>query len=244
GKRKRAIAHAAARPKTRFSPTATGATMSVSRIEWSVSASCTRLSQYAPTPFANACTKTFTSGTTTKKAMTTTAATTSATRTAGGSSCARRLKPAPIPWSDMVPPAPALEDVDEEQGDEGDREDDDRDRRRLRVGELLEPRHDEDGRDLGLERHVARDEDDRPVLAERAREWEREAVDHRGQDGRDGDPHEGLEAVGAEARGRLLDVGVEALEHGLEGAHDEREADEDEHEHDAEPRVRALDAER
>ncbi len=45
GKRKRAIAHAPAIPKTRFSSTATGATMSVSLIECRVSGSRTRLSQ-------------------------------------------------------------------------------------------------------------------------------------------------------------------------------------------------------
>src|SRR5882724_10788810 len=39
GKRKRAIAHAAAMPKTRFDATAIGATTSVSLIEWSVSVS-------------------------------------------------------------------------------------------------------------------------------------------------------------------------------------------------------------
>src|SRR3989441_80715 len=45
GKRKRAIAHAAAMPKVTFSPTAMGATMSVSLIEWSVSASPVRFRQ-------------------------------------------------------------------------------------------------------------------------------------------------------------------------------------------------------
>src|SRR5439155_1270353 len=37
---------------------------------------------------------------------------------------------------------------------------------------------------------------------------------------------------------------VEAVEHGLQGTYHEGEADEDQHEHDAEPRVRPLDAER
>src|SRR5437870_2904517 len=45
GKRKRAIAHAAAMPKVTFSPTAMGATMSVSLIECSVSASPVRFRQ-------------------------------------------------------------------------------------------------------------------------------------------------------------------------------------------------------
>src|SRR5207244_8319127 len=78
-------------------------------------------------------------------------------------------------FSAMVSRAPAFEEVDGEERNEGDREQDDGDRRRLGVGELLEPRHDEDRRDLGAERHVARDEHDRAVLAERAREGKREA---------------------------------------------------------------------
>ena len=50
-----------------------------------------------------------------------------------------------------------------------------RDRRRARVVELLELRDDEQRRDLGPHRHVAGDEDDRAVLADRARERQREA---------------------------------------------------------------------
>src|SRR5438876_11020981 len=242
GKRKRAMAHAAARPKITFRLTAMGATVRVSLIECSVSGSATRLCRYAPTPPANACAKTFTSGTTTKKAMTATAARMSTSLTAGGSSCARSR--AWIGFSAMVSLAPAFEEVDGEERDERDREQDDGDRRRLGVGELLEPRHDQDGRDLGPERHVARDEDDRAVLAERAREGEREAGDDRREDGREDHPQHGLQAVRAQARGGLLDVPVEALEHGLEGTDHEGEADEDQDEHDAEPRVRPLDAER
>src|SRR5207249_4588561 len=76
--------------------------------------------------------------------------------TAGGSSCARGG--AWAGFSAMVSLGPAFEEVDCEERDEGDREQDDGDRRRLGVGELLEPRHDEDRHDLGAERHVARDE--------------------------------------------------------------------------------------
>ena len=46
---------------------------------------------------------------------------------------------------------------------------------RARVVVLLELGDDEQRRDLGLHRHVARDEDDRSVLAERAREGQRDA---------------------------------------------------------------------
>src|SRR5437870_6077661 len=115
--------------------------------------------------------------------MTATAARMRAAFTAGGSSCARRRETAR--GSAMVSLAPAFEEVDAEERDEGDREQDDGDRRRLGVGELLEPRHDQDGGDLGPERHVARDEDDRPVLTEGARKGEREAGDDGREDGRE-----------------------------------------------------------
>ena len=46
GKRKRVMAHAAATPKTRLHSTASGATMSVSRIAWRVSGSAVRFRQY------------------------------------------------------------------------------------------------------------------------------------------------------------------------------------------------------
>src|SRR2546425_11482507 len=135
--------------------------------------------------------------------------------TTGGSSRARGG-----PWagfSAMWSLAPALEEVDGEERDEGDRERADGDRRRLGVGELLEPRHDEDRRDLGAERHVARDEDDRAVLAERAREGEREAGDDGREDGREDHPQHGLQAVRAQARGGLPDVPGAAPEHGPQG---------------------------
>src|SRR2546422_8732375 len=110
--------------------------------------------------------------------MTATAARMSAALTAGGSSCARRG----TVLGSAMSLAPALEEIDREEGQEGDREDHDRDRRRLGVGELLQPGDDENGRDLGLVGHVARDEDDGAVLAERAREGEGESRDERGRD--------------------------------------------------------------
>src|SRR5213594_1194246 len=174
--------------------------------------------------------------------MTATAARMRAAFTAGGSSCARGG--AWAGFSAMVSLAPAFEEVDGEERDEGDREQDDGDRRRFGVGELLEPGHDEDRRDLGAERHVARDEDDRAVLAERAREGKREAGDDGREDRREDHAERRLQAVRAQARGGLLHVLVEAFEHGLQGTDHEGEADEDQHEHDAEPRVRPLDAER
>src|SRR5215813_2281599 len=176
---------------------------------------------------------------TTRNTMTVTAAPMRRRRTIGGSSWAgRRL----IAISAMVTRAPALDEVDGEQGDERDREQDDGDGRRLGVAELLETGDHEHRRDLGPERHVARDEDHRAVLAERAGEREGEPRDDRGRDRGQDDLDRSLEAVRPQARRGLLDVALEALEDGLQRAHHEREADEDEDEHDAQARVRALDA--
>src|SRR5713101_3526156 len=133
--------------------------------------------------------------------MTATAARMRAAFTAGGSSRARGW--VTTRGSAMVALAPAFEEVDSEERDEGDGEQDDGDRRRLGVGELLEALHDQDGRDLCPERHVARDEDDRAVLAERAREGEREAGDDGRQDGGEDHPQRGLQPVGAQAGGGL-----------------------------------------
>ena len=102
----------------------------------------------------------------------------------------------------------------------------------------------EQRRDLGLHRHVARDEDDRAVLAERAREGEREAGEQGGQQRREDDARKTSAAARAEAGRGLLDLGVEVLEHRLQRAHDERQADEGERDDHAERREGDLDAER
>src|SRR5258705_6928813 len=91
------------------------------------------------------------------------AAVTSVQRTHAGSSWARctvRAAAAVVASSGIFSLSPALEQGDEHERDQGDDEQDDRDRGRLPVGELLEPRHHQDRRDLGAVGHVARDEDD------------------------------------------------------------------------------------
>src|SRR5262249_38174955 len=196
--------------------------------------------QYTLSPAAKACTNTTTNGITTTNVMTVTAAPIRSRRTIGGSSWARRGVLAALA---MVAGTPAFEEVDGEQGDERDREQDDGDGGCLGVAELLETGDDEHRRDLGPERHVARDEDHRAVLAERAGEREGEPRDDRGRDRGQDDLDRSLEAVRPQARRGLLDVALEALEDGLQRAHHEREADEDEDEHDARARVRDLDAE-
>src|SRR6266446_4640422 len=237
GKRKREMLQAAAMPKTRFVTTAIGATVIVRRIAASVSSSAVSVRQYAPKPRPNASTKTSTSGITIRTPTTPSAAATSVMRTQRGSE-------REFVWSGVDTFAPPLEQVDDDEHGEGDHEEHDGDGGRLRVGELLEPRDDEHGCDLGLERHVARHEHDRAVLAERAREGEGEAGHERRVERRKDDSGDGLEARRAEARGCLLDVRVDTLEHRLERTHDEGEADEYEHEDDREAGVGGLDAER
>src|SRR6185436_1867433 len=76
--------------------------------------------------------------------------------------------------SALMTDARAFEEVDDHQHGERDHQQHDGDRGRLAVGELLEARHDQDRRDLGLVGHVAGHEDDRAVLADPAREREGE----------------------------------------------------------------------
>src|SRR4051812_29108342 len=80
---------------------------------------------------------------------------------------------------------PALQEGEQGEDDRTADQEDGRDRGGLagggdRVVGVLELAVDQGGRDLGAERQVARDEDERPVLAERPRERQGGA----GQDGR------------------------------------------------------------
>src|SRR5262245_1757567 len=99
-------------------------------------------------------------------------------RTAGGEIGSDMVTRAPSLESDMMTRAPSFDQVDAEESQEGHAEEHDRNRGRLPVGELLQPRDHQHRRDLGLEGHVARDEHHRAVLAEGAREGEGEAGDH------------------------------------------------------------------
>ena len=112
-------------------------------------------------------------------------------------------------------------------------EEDERDRGGARRVVLLELRHDEKGSDLGAEGHVAGDEDDRAVFAERTREGEREPRQERREEVREDDAHERLQARGAENGRDFFELGVEILENGLDRPDDERQAHEREGEDDA-----------
>ena len=111
----------------------------------------------------------------------------------------------------------------------------------------LDPPEDVDGRDLGLERQVARDQHDGAELADRPRERERDAGEDRRQQVREDDAPEDRERARAERRGRLLHLAVELEQHGLHGADDERQRHEeqrDEHGRSARERDVQADAAR
>src|SRR5437868_14425305 len=107
---KRAMAHAAATPKTVFKMTAIGATSNVKPIARRVSGLTTRLVQYTPGPSASACAKTWTRGTITKTASSSRATVVSVHRSQRGS-CWPRRKEELI----SIRFTPALQKVDEAQ---------------------------------------------------------------------------------------------------------------------------------
>ena len=133
--------------------------------------------------------------------------------------------------STIVPPRPAADAADQEQ------------RRRTRSTSsttetaaapvdvvALDLAEDVDGRDLGVERQVPRDQHDRAELADRARERERDAGEDRRQQVREDDAPEDADRPRAEAGGRLLHLAVELEQHGLHGADDERQRHEEQRE--------------
>src|SRR5262245_22176528 len=111
----------------------------------------------------------------TSTTMTSTAAPVSVLRTQTASFC-DALTETP---SALITRAPTLDQVDQQQREERQHQQHHRDRRRFAVREFLEPRDDQDRRDLRFERHVAADEHDGAVFADAARERESESRDHR-----------------------------------------------------------------
>src|SRR5438552_3754562 len=112
-------------------------------------------------------------GTITSTPRTTTANSVRVQRTHAGSCWAGRWRGAMttlVGGLHIAPAAPAFEQVDDRQHGERRRQQDDRDGRGLGVVELFQLLDDQFRGDLGAEWHVARDEDDRAVLAEGAGE--------------------------------------------------------------------------
>ena len=101
----------------------------------------------------------------------------------------------------------------------------------------LDASEDVDGGDLGLEREVPGDDDERPELAHGLREGERDSRQERGRDVREDDAAERRQLRGAERVRRLLELGVELLEDGLDRSDDERQRHEHQREHDRGLRV-------
>src|SRR5947208_14766628 len=106
-----------------------------------------------------------------------------------------------------------VEQVHQEQGREGDH----RQLERRRVGrdvvEVLVLLRDPQRQRLGLADHVARDDGDRAVLADRAGGREDDAVDDAPADRREGDAAEGLVCARAERRRGLLLLGADLAQH-------------------------------
>ena len=124
--------------------------------------------------------------------------------------------------------------TDDQQG-QRDRQQDDRDGGRAGDVAVLDLAADEDRGDLGLERDVARDQDQRAVLAERPGEGEQHAGEDAGQQVGEDDPPEDGEAAGPERGRRLLHLLVQLHQQRLHGAGDEGQGDEAEGDDDRDP---------
>src|SRR6185369_2948245 len=96
----------------------------------------------------------------------------------------------------------------------------------------------------GLHRQVTRDENHGAVLADGARERERESGRKRRQHGRQDHSAKYRPASPAERLGGFLEAHVDLLERRLHRADHEWHADQRKRDHDTEPRVCDLDAER
>src|SRR6202158_2753357 len=237
----RVISHAAANPKIRLSGTTTAAVSRVSFIALRASG-CAIAAAYAPTPSRKASPNTANSGTNRKRPKNAIAPPTSSACAQGGSVVARRTDPAgsgavahakfsrirrPIsPSSDcMAPRTPALQQVDQEKHPERHQQHHQRDRRRGLVIKLFELGHDEQRHDFGAHRHIARNENHRTVFAERAGESQRKTGQQRGQKHGPNYAAKSLQTRRAKRSRRLLQLGLQLLQHRLYRPHHERQPD-------------------
>src|SRR5262249_8895287 len=144
GKRKRAMAQAAATPNTRVAATAAGAPVSGNRMALRGSAPPARVSPETPMPRASALEETVTTGVIPRTVMTATASPISVQRTSQWSRWPWRGPAAGSVGfcSGSMAFAPPLQQVDQGQEHEGQCQQHDGDGRGLGVGELFQPRHD------------------------------------------------------------------------------------------------------
>src|SRR5208283_3824958 len=185
-----ATAQAAATPKTRFSGTETPAATSDSQMAGSV-AGARIAARETGRRLANACAKTAGRGSTVNRPNASRANRVSPQRTSGGSRrMLRGFAAAVFCGSSNAAVAIALprhhesarapfERVDRQQQQEGSGEHHRRNRGGPGVIVLFELSDDQQRGDFGFHRHVAGDEDDRPILTQRACEGQREPGEQR-----------------------------------------------------------------
>src|SRR3954447_24691183 len=206
-KRPRTRASAVTTPSTVFSGTAISAISTVSQNAW-IAAGVVIEPHTKPRPCSNVRKKTIATGTSSSAARYASASTRSpivARRSTTIGGLRRRGGEAPEP-------------ADREQHDEREREQHDGDRGGRRHGVRLDPPEDEHRRDLGLERQVAGDENDRAELADPPREAEGGAGQDRRHEVRQDDAPEDGRRARAERHRRLLHLAVELHEDRLHRA--------------------------
>src|SRR4249919_1168085 len=194
---KRVTAHAISVPKTALTGITIAAVNKVSRSAERASGS-RRAAHHALKPSPNAAPSTISSGSTTRPSMISTASTISAVRSHVGE-CR-----APSTFASAKSFLPAL--VGEQRRNRVDRQQADERRRQQQRGDgdgavvvvLLQADGDQQRRDLGRVGLVAGDEDHRAVLAQRAREGEREAGEQGRQQFRQDHPAQRGEARGTQ----------------------------------------------
>src|SRR5438067_8493619 len=126
-----------------------------------------------------------TTGTTTSTPITIRASEVRLQRTQSGSCWALRIPRTSMARgsgntaSALMAHAPPFQEVDQHQRGEGNDQQHYRDGRRLAVSKFLEARDDQDRRDVGFVRHVARDENHGAVLANAAGKGQGKAGDQR-----------------------------------------------------------------
>ena len=147
--------------------------------------------------------------------------------------------PAPGALGAFVAGAPALDQGDQDEADQGHRQQHDRDRGGAGFVALFDLLADQDRGDDGV-LFAAREEQHRAVLAERPGEGEGDAGGEAGEEVGEDDAAEDRRAAGAERGGRLLHVAVHLDQQRLHRADDEGEGDEAERDDDRRARVSAM----
>src|SRR5450631_1362707 len=177
--------------------------------------------KYAPIPLASAWTNTTSSGITRNRPRNSSATAINSSRARPGRRPLESTSAAA-----MSRQSPVLQGVDSEHECEGQDQHHHGDGRGAGVIVLLQFGDDQQRRDLGFHGHIARDKDHGTVLAHGACKAERKPGEQGGPQRRQYDARKSLQRRGAERRRRLLHFPVQILEHRLQRAHYEWQADE------------------